>query len=130
MATAVGTFSTTSVPDTVETNEQSDAILPADFFPDKFREKKGGKTTARAEWDFFIKTYNYFPFFDRDQWDENGQPAFAGVATAAATTDGENMTSTTTTTTTTTAGADGGAADVAATTAAAMSDIASTTVLR
>ena len=61
MATTVGTFSATSVPGTVETNEQSDTILPADFFPDKFGEK-GGKIAARAERDFFIKTYNNFPF--------------------------------------------------------------------
>ena len=75
MVMAVGIFLTASVPDTVETNEQGDAILPADLFPDKFG-KKGGKTTSQTKRDFFIKTYNYFLFFDRDQRDENGRPAF------------------------------------------------------
>ena len=64
--TAVGTFSSMNVPDTVEMNEQGFAILPADLFPDKLKN----------ETDFFYKTYNYLPFFDSEQRDENDRPAF------------------------------------------------------
>ena len=57
--TAVGIFSSMNMPDTVEMNEQGFAILPADFFPDKFKKSKNNDN----EEIFFYKTYNYFPFF-------------------------------------------------------------------
>ena len=56
MATAVETVLNASKPDTVEMNEQGDVILPADFFPESFV-KKGGKSAAQAEREFFAKAY-------------------------------------------------------------------------
>jgi hypothetical protein len=64
----VGTFSSMNALDQVEINEQGFAILPVDFFPDKFKNDE--------EAIFVYRTYNYFPFFDRNQRDEDERPAF------------------------------------------------------
>ena len=47
----------------VETDNNGNAILPSDFFPNIL-------DNLPLEW--FYKTYSYFPFFDRKQRDENG----------------------------------------------------------
>ena len=47
----------------VETDNNGNAILPSDFFPNIL-------DNLPLEW--FYKTYSYFPFFDRKQRDESG----------------------------------------------------------
>ena len=47
----------------VETDNNGNAILPSDFFPNIL-------DNLPSEW--FYKTYSYFPFFDRKQRDESG----------------------------------------------------------
>ena len=69
---AVGTFSSMNALDQVEINKQGFAILPVDFFPDKFKKSKNHDNEAI----FFYRTYNYFSFFGRNQRDEDGMPAF------------------------------------------------------
>ena len=56
---AVGTFSSMNALDQVEINEHGYAILPVDFFPDKFKKTKNNDEEAI----YFYRTYNYFPFF-------------------------------------------------------------------
>jgi hypothetical protein len=55
-----------AVPDypPVQTDEEGNAILPSNFLP---------AMVDKLPDDWFIQTYNYFPYFDRNQRDRNGK---------------------------------------------------------
>ena len=55
-----------TVPDypLVQTDEEGNAILPSNFLP---------AMVDKLPDDWFIQTYNYFPYFDRNQRDRNGE---------------------------------------------------------
>ena len=54
----------------------NDAILPADFFREKFK-KKNDKSAKWVEEEFSLRTYNYFLFFSKEQRDDkDGRATF------------------------------------------------------
>ena len=55
---AVGTFSSMNALDQVEINEQGYAILPVDFFPDKFKKTKNNDEEA-----IFLQDVQLLSFF-------------------------------------------------------------------
>ena len=48
---------------------------PSEHLP-RIVQKKGDKSAKHVEKEFFLKTYNFFPFFDKEQHDNDGQATF------------------------------------------------------